>query len=63
MSLSGDNSAASCGRYMLSEKNQLACTRNYEPVCGTDNVTYSNECSLFFKCYHVYNTRLKNGNF
>ncbi|NXK09771.1 IOVO protein, partial [Herpetotheres cachinnans] len=39
-------SQASCGMYRLSEKMQLACPRNYDPVCGTNDVTYPNECSL-----------------
>ncbi|XP_010140857.1 PREDICTED: double-headed protease inhibitor, submandibular gland-like [Buceros rhinoceros silvestris] len=39
-------SQASCSRFKLSSGGQLACPRDYEPVCGTDQVTYPNECSL-----------------
>ncbi|XP_026714110.1 ovomucoid-like [Athene cunicularia] len=45
---------ASCGMYRLSTKMQLACPRNYEPVCGTDDVTYPNECSL---CREIFLNR------
>nr|XP_010306442.1 PREDICTED: double-headed protease inhibitor, submandibular gland-like [Balearica regulorum gibbericeps] len=45
---------ASCSVYGLSGKTQLACPRNYEPVCGTDNVTYPNECSL---CKTIFRNR------
>ncbi|NXW35633.1 IOVO protein, partial [Phaetusa simplex] len=37
---------ASCSSYQFSGKTAIACPRNYEPVCGTNGVTYPNECSL-----------------
>ncbi|XP_009902985.2 ovomucoid-like [Dryobates pubescens] len=36
----------SCDVYRMSGGMLAACPRNYEPVCGTDEVTYPNECSL-----------------
>ncbi|NXV73167.1 IOVO protein, partial [Atlantisia rogersi] len=49
-------SCASYGLSGLSGKTQLqvACPRNYQPVCGTDNVTYPNECSL---CRAIFRNR------
>ncbi|NWW53069.1 IOVO protein, partial [Pedionomus torquatus] len=38
---------ASCNSYLFSGKTaNVVCPRNYEPVCGTNGVTYPNECSL-----------------
>ncbi|XP_067161179.1 ovomucoid-like [Apteryx mantelli] len=37
---------ASCSRYFSSRGTDLRCRESFEPVCGTDGVTYPNECSL-----------------
>ncbi|NXG50766.1 IOV7 protein, partial [Psilopogon haemacephalus] len=45
---------ASCGSYRVNGRMLVACPRNYEPVCGTDEVTYPNECTL---CREVFRNR------
>lgn len=46
---------------LLADESDCLCPRNYHPVCGTDDRTYSNEC--VFKCIQAQlrrqNTRLE----
>ena len=36
---------AACGNYDVTK----GCTKIFDPVCGTDNLLYGNECLLCFQ--------------
>merc|ERR1712140_115125 len=42
---------------------EIACTANYEPVCGSDGNTYGNNCELqSLSCLSKSNTKVAYGN-
>ncbi|XP_065500501.1 pancreatic secretory trypsin inhibitor-like [Caloenas nicobarica] len=53
----GRGTEATCGNYNL----RKGCTKIFDPICGTDNLLYGNECLLCFQnLQRNTNVRIKN---
>ncbi|XP_053935852.1 pancreatic secretory trypsin inhibitor-like [Cuculus canorus] len=52
-----EGTEAACGTYDLKK----GCTKIFDPICGTDNTVYSNECLLCAQNLQKHtNVRIKN---
>lgn len=45
---------------VVAETNPCVCTREYNPVCGSDNIEYPNHCDLECAANENSNLKLKN---
>lgn len=43
--------------YIPASADPCTCTREYVPICGSDDITYANHC--LFNCEKVQNTKLQ----
>lgn len=42
--------------YIVDVKGNCLCSREYNPVCGSDGISYSNNCD--FECYAPPNVQI-----